>query len=395
MSRNSVSDILLSALFFTLALAQAEQPKVDEMQRQLQSIQEDISQLEKELKTKDNQLRIETKSVENVDKQITLTHNKIDIYAEKIRQQKTGISKLERQIDSLQSKIKVYQGIFKQQVIFAYKYQRGKQYNWIFGISGLNDLFIKYHYFRKVTTAERSVFEELQQSTTELNAKEQMLETEIAVTESYLVSATKEQENLKKKRLVKSQVISQLKQNKNLLSQALKEKKDSYTKLKNILASLEKSRPNRQLKVDTQIKWEKLSGNFSRNKGKFNWPVEGKVLHEFGRYKNPELKTVLNNTGIDLKATRGTNVRCIFPGVVSLITYMSGFGNMVIIDHNDGYYTVYAHLDEIFVNANDFVEGGNRIGSVGESGSLEGAKLHFEIYGNNQTLNPLEWLKKK
>lgn len=393
--RNRNSILLLLFFLFHLAVAQLKEPKVNEMQQQLQSIQEEISQLEKQLKTGDNQLKVETKSIENVDKQITLTHNKISIYGEKIQNQKLWISKLERQIDSLQNKIITWQEIFKQQLVFAYKYQRGKRYNWIFGVSGLNDLFIKYHYFRKVTTAERSVFEGLQRSTIELNAKEKTLENEIAVTQEYLLAATREEENLNQKRVVKSQVISRLKQNKTLLSQALKEKKESYTKLKNILASLEKSRPNRQLKVDTQIKWEKLSGNFSKNKGKLNWPVEGILLHGFGRYKNPELKTILNNTGIDLKASRGTDVRCIFPGVVSLITYMSGFGNMVIVDHNDGYYSVYAHLDVVFISAGEFVEGGNRIGSVGESGSLEGPKLHFEIYGNNQTLNPLEWLKKK
>ena len=392
---NSWVIVLLLCFLVSLTGAQTKEPRVNEMQQQLQSIQEEISQLENQLRTEDNHLRVETRSIDNVDKQITLTHNKINIYGAKIQNQKLLVSKLERQIDSLENKIMTWQEIFEQQLVFAYKYQRGKQYNWIFGVSGLNDLLIKYHYFRKVSTAERSVFEGLQRATIELDTKERTLEKEIVATQEYLLAATREEENLNQKRLLKSQVISQLKKNKNQLSQALKEKKESYTKLKNILASLEKNRPNRQLKVDTQIKWEKLSGNFSRNKGKLNWPVQGRLLHGFGRYKNPELKTVLNNTGIDLKASRGTDVRCVFPGAVSLITYMSGFGNMVIIDHNDGYYTVYAHLDEIFVSAGEFVEGGNRIGSVGESGSLEGPKLHFEIYGNNQTLNPLEWLKKK
>jgi len=392
---NSWVIVLLLCFLVSLTGAQTKEPRVNEMQQQLQSIQEEISQLENQLRTEDNHLRVETRSIDNVDKQITLTHNKINIYGAKIQNQKLLVSKLERQIDSLENKIMTWQEIFEQQLVFAYKYQRGKQYNWIFGVSGLNDLLIKYHYFRKVSTAERSVFEGLQRATIELDTKERTLEKEIVATQEYLLAATREEENLNQKRLLKSQVISQLKKNKNQLSQALKEKKESYTKLKNILASLEKNRPNRQLKVDTQIKWEKLSGNFSRNKGKLNWPVQGQLLHGFGRYKNPELKTVLNNTGIDLKASRGTDVRCVFPGAVSLITYLSGFGNMVIIDHNDGYYTVYAHLDEIFVSAGEFVEGGNRLGSVGESGSLEGPKLHFEIYGNNQTLNPLEWLKKK
>jgi murein DD-endopeptidase MepM/ murein hydrolase activator NlpD len=74
---------------------------------------------------------------------------------------------------------------------------------------------------------------------------------------------------------------------------------------------------------------------------------------------------------------------------------MSGFGNMVIVDHNDGYYSVYAHLDEIYTNAGEFVEGGAQIGSVGDSGSLRGPQLHFEIYGNDKNLDPVQWLRKQ
>ena len=141
--------------------------------------------------------------------------------------------------------------------------------------------------------------------------------------------------------------------------------------------------------------WEKLSGSFAKNKGKFNWPVQGKLLHGFGQYKNPELKTTLNNTGIDIKAEQGTPIKCIFSGVISLITYMPGFGNMVIIDHNDGFYSVYTHIDEILVNNGDFIKQGSSIGTIGESGSFEGYKLHFEIYSNNKNLNPLNWLKRR
>jgi murein DD-endopeptidase MepM/ murein hydrolase activator NlpD len=84
----------------------------------------------------------------------------------------------------------------------------------------------------------------------------------------------------------------------------------------------------------------------------------------------------------------------VFPGVVSLITYMSGFGNTIIVDHNNSYYTVYTHLNDVFVTKFQFLETGQVIGLVGDSGSLEGAMLHFEIYGGNKPLNPISWLKK-
>lgn len=384
---------------FTLLLAagiwsQQTEQNARNVQQQLQTIQKEITELEKQLKTADNQLKIEINSVEKLDKQINLTHNKISIYKKKVLDSQETIELLRIQIDSLQNKIGTLQEIFRQQAVFAYKYQRGKQFDWLLGSASFNDVFVKYHYFKKVSSAERSIFDQLRASRSDLRDKRDLLNQEIQITEEYLTSSTQEEKNLNRRRSQKSGLIKKIRQNQSLASQALKEKRESYQKLQNILASLEKGRDKRQLQVDTQVKWEKLSGNFARNKGKMNWPVQGKLLHNFGRYRNPELKTVLNNTGIDIQSARGQEVRAVFPGVVSLITYMSGFGNMVIIDHNDGYYTVYAHLDIISVKANDFVEGGSRIGTVGESGSLEGPKLHFEVYGNNETLNPIQWLKK-
>ena len=143
-----------------------------------------------------------------------------------------------------------------------------------------------------------------------------------------------------------------------------------------------------------QIAWDKVKGNFGEQRRKLNWPTRGKILHPFGQYKNPKLKTTLVNNGIDIKAPKGTNIHCVFSGVVSLITYMGGFGNTVIVDHNNGYYTVYAHLDEIAVKKFQILQAGSVIGTVGDSGSLEGAKLHFEIYANNEPQNPTRWLKK-
>jgi septal ring factor EnvC (AmiA/AmiB activator) len=267
--------------------------------------------------------------------------------------------------------------------------------DWILGSPNFNDLLVRWHYLQKVSLAETNIMAELETSQSDLALKEEKMKSEILSLNDYLKAARDESLNLKTKRKTHSKIVSDVTRNKTLLSASLKEKKESYRKLTNLIASLEKGRPSRQLKVENQLKWEKLSGNFSKNKGRLNWPVQGAVLHGYGKFKNPKLKTVLNNTGIDIRADLGDDVRCIFSGVVSLITYMSGFGNMVIVDHNDSYYTVYAHLDQILVNTGDFLKDGEVIGTVGESGSLEGSKLHLEIYGFNKTENPEVWLQKR
>ncbi|MEJ2633674.1 MAG: peptidoglycan DD-metalloendopeptidase family protein [Calditrichia bacterium] len=352
------------------------------MQQKLQAIQEEIGKLEKQLRTADDKLKIETQSIENIDRQIVLTTDKIILYKGEISVKENSIMQLEFQIDSLQNKIGSLQEVFKQQVVFAYKYQRGKHLDWLLGAGNFNQALLRYRYFHKVTVAEKSTYEQLQSLKMKLDSDEQTLKQEMNGVQKLLASASREERNLRDKHSTKEHLIRKINQNKSLLSRSLKEKKASYQKLRKLIASLEKSRSSRQLKPKTQIKWEKLSGSFSKNKKKFNWPVQGAILHKFGRFKNPKLKTVLNNTGIDIQAPAGSDVRCIFPGVVSLITYMSGFGNMLIIDHNDGYYSVYAHMSQINVGQDEFVEG-----------ALEGPKLHFEIYGNDRPLNPLDWLK--
>jgi septal ring factor EnvC (AmiA/AmiB activator) len=130
-----------------------------------------------------------------------------------------------------------------------------------------------------------------------------------------------------------------------------------------------------------------------KNKGKLPWPVKGKLLHKYGKQKDRRLNTTINNTGIDIQAKAGTEVRAVFIGVVSEVTYLSGFGNTVILDHGNGYYTVYAHLEEFFVEPDMVLDAGEVLGLVGDSGSLEGAKLHFAIFANQTTVNPKAWLR--
>ena len=105
------------------------------------------------------------------------------------------------------------------------------------------------------------------------------------------------------------------------------------------------------------------------------------------------MKTTINNTGIDIRVNEGDKVKAVFTGIVTMITYLSGFGNTIIIDHGGGYYSVYSHLDDILVELDDLVDTGDTIGLAGDSGSLEGNKLHFALFANQKTENPQKWLR--
>ena len=375
-------------------VAQENNQELTSAKKQLQQIRTEINQLQTELNQTKEKLESELSKAENLDKQINLAQKAVNLLKKEINKKTSSIASLNQQIDVLKNQISALQEIFSKQILFAYKHQRGRQLAWILGSESFHQAMIRYLYFNKISQQARSYYDRLTEKKTELSNLQAKLETELETQRNLAVEKEKEQGDLKTKQASREKVIKKITRNKTLLSKAIDEKRKNYEEIKKLIAQLEQQKPERNLSAADQTRWEKLSGNFDKNKGKLNWPVNGKVIHRFGKYKNPELKTVLNNTGIDIRSEKGTEIRCVFPGIVSLITYMSGFGNTVIVDHKDGYYTVYTHMDEVLVSKFQFIESGEVIGSVGTSGSLEGALLHFEIYGNNVPLNPLSWLKK-
>ena len=131
---------------------------------------------------------------------------------------------------------------------------------------------------------------------------------------------------------------------------------------------------------------------FAKLRGTMPWPVRGKVTTGFGRQKHPKHGTVTFNSGIDIAAPEGAPVRCVARGQVEYVDWMDGYGRIVVVNHGGGYYTLYAHLLETLVVVGQSIEPGGILGRVGDSGSLDGAKLHFEVRSKADPVDPRAWL---
>lgn len=133
---------------------------------------------------------------------------------------------------------------------------------------------------------------------------------------------------------------------------------------------------------------------FAALKGLLMMPVKGKIVSFFGHYKDSKFNVTHFQSGINIQADRGEPIRAVYSGQTLFSSWFKGFGNMLIIDHGDHYYTVYAHLEEQFKSKGDPVEAGEVIATVGDSASMTGAGLHFEIRHHGKPMNPLGWIKK-
>ena len=123
-------------------------------------------------------------------------------------------------------------------------------------------------------------------------------------------------------------------------------------------------------------------------KTKFVWPVNGSVVSNFGFVGQGR-----KNDGINIRAALGTNVKAADKGIVAYAgNELKGFGNLVLIKHNDGYITAYAHADKIYVKKGQRVLRGEKIATVGKTGSVNTPQLHFEVRAGKKAVNPRQYL---
>ena len=131
---------------------------------------------------------------------------------------------------------------------------------------------------------------------------------------------------------------------------------------------------------------------FSRHKGKLTWPVAGALVHDFGQ---PRAGGQLKWNGVVLAASRGREVRAVYHGRIAFADWLAGMGLLVIVDHGEGYMTLYGYNETILKNTGDWVAPGDVIATVGDSGGQAQTGLYFELRQGTKPVNPRQWVTRR
>ena len=122
-------------------------------------------------------------------------------------------------------------------------------------------------------------------------------------------------------------------------------------------------------------------------------PVKGEVIEGFGKHKHPEFNSYTFTKGLYISAPTGSDIRTIYEGTVIFADYFKGFGNMVIVDHGGGYFSLYAHASRILKKTGSEVSKGEAVATVGDTDSTRGPVLYFEIRLQGKPLDPAAWVR--
>jgi septal ring factor EnvC (AmiA/AmiB activator) len=235
-------------------------------------------------------------------------------------------------------------------------------------------------YDRALVDSLRNEFAQLANLRIELSKKREAVDRE----RSNLVRA---QEAVRSDREKKRHILASLRREKETRLRALKELEQAAARLEKMIDEIGRKTP-------LAPKGQLPSTAFEVLRGRLDLPVRGKIVAGFGKVQHPEFSAELFRKGIDIEAPLGDEIKAVAAGRVVFADRFTGYGNMIIVDHGERYFTVYAHLSSLLKKNGEPVRQGDPLGLVGDSDSLAGTRLYFEIRKDGRPVDPSPWFRK-
>ena len=330
----------------------------------------------------DEELALINKLIQSLKKEENATKNKINIL-------KKDIKKKENELNTMRDR-------YEQRVVNTYLKGRISDLEKVLSSTSWRQAIYRTQYLKIISSIEQKMTNEIEHLLLMINKDKLKLESLLRQSISLKRDKQKQMSSLRKMRIKREKELTRIRQDKSALANYLQEKAAGVKQLETIIKKVleDKVRFEREDRIRQQQEALKAK-EFNFLKGQLPWPTEGRVISKFGKQWNAQLKTTTDNPGIDIKGQPGSPIRSTVSGVVTTVTYIRGYGTTIIIDHGGGFYTVYSHVTNIQTHVDSEVRSGDVIAYMGDSGSINGSKLHFEVWGKGQKLDPEKWLVKK
>ncbi len=351
-------------------------------QTKLEKLQESIDKTQQHLKGSKKQrshILVELQNLESIISKNSILLNSIEKDAQRIQQQKI---KLEGELHLLDSQFNKQLAALSEQMRSAYS--MGHQPNLKMLLNQQNPAqagraLEYFNYFNRARTQQIEAFSETIKNKQQIEvAIKQTLITQNALLQAQKQKKTKRQEQRLQRKNLLIELDNKIKNQEDTLSNL----EDSRNRIENLLESLG------ELLAD-------IPGNpaesrpFLAQKGKLPWPTKGKLLSKFGQ---PKGQGDLKWKGILIKADFGAPIQVISHGRVAFSDWLQGFGFITVIDHGNGFMSLYGNSESLFKQIGDWVAAGDIIATAGDSGGQPQSGVYFEIRSRGKPVNPAKWV---
>ena len=276
-----------------------------------------------------------------------------------------------------------------------YKYGGERPLEFLLSTQSFAQLLARWDFLVMVAEQDRMLVEDVLATKVTVEQNQSKLENRLDEVARTAQKTNRETTQLASQHAQRANTVKAIQNQRQEFEAAAAELERTARQMRNLLAELEKRRRNESNKARAEGRSpQPYTGDFARGEGRLEWPVHGDIIGHFGTEVHPKWGTQTMNNGIDISAPIGTPVHVVAKGRVDYVSEDFGtYGQMVIVNHGDGFYTLYGHLSTISVGNGAEMATGQLIGYSGDTGSLKGPILHFEVRKAAQSLDPERWLK--
>lgn len=388
--------------------------KISELEKKRKKITEEIDYLNNLLKSTKKKQKVSLNQLIILEKKIKAQEKKIENLQAELDEITQRIEELNKKINMLDLEFNTLKESYKKLLIIAYKTKTNyDKFYFVFSDYNFNKAYRRFKYLQYYGEYRQKQIKKILKTKKEYTYVKEQLNVQKNKKEKIMQEIENEKLKLKKNKIEQTNLLDQLKKEEKNIKSKLEKQKKAAKQLENTIKKLieEEKKERAQLANDKKNKKTHttfsnvvikptpeealINADFEKNKNLLPWPVEkGIIISSFGEQEHPVFKNIkIRNDGIQIATLPNSKVRAVFNGVVSNVVFIPNKNYVVIIKHGN-YYTVYTNLIETYVKKGDKIKTKQIIGIAGTDQEEEKTYIEFQIWYNNNKLNPEDWLAK-
>ncbi|MEK6603041.1 MAG: peptidoglycan DD-metalloendopeptidase family protein [Nitrospirota bacterium] len=376
-----------------LAAPDRSEPLPEKIRKERQTLDKLKDEIKEKKQKSDEAQRKEAsvlQELEEADHRIKLRREDFVRVSEKLREKDHEIADTNVSLRSLRERIAQREGSIRSRLRVMYKEGPNGQLKLLLASSGYNDLQARLASLRWISRREFQLLEGHRVDRVRLESTESHLLRVRGELQGYQQEIVAKLAAVKDERTKKDRLLARVRSEKVMYVKAVEELEKSAQRIEGLIREFEARR-----KASASARTAPAGEGLARLKGRLGWPTEGDVVALFGRQKHPKFDTYVQRKGIEIRAGHGTVIRSVSDGVVAFADWMRGYGLLAIVDHGEGFFSLYAHASKLLVSVGDSVRGHQPIGEIGDTGLTGESTLYFELRQGGEALDPLAWLVRR
>lgn len=361
---------------------------IDHLQKEAAKINSKIEQSKAEIASIAKKEFLVINSLNEQDITINGIRKNISVLRNELSEINSQVENINKEAKTITDEIDDLDRYVSKRLVALYKLNWLGRMHLLASVDSVDEFFQRKKYLELILDCDKKEIDKLFENRRRLDQLQGNLNARQAKKQSGEQNLEKQIQNMTAERQKRARLLEEIRSKKSLEIAAIKSLEEAARSLDSVIKSLNTESGKTQHPDNVPFK------GFESLKGLLNRPVSGKITSHFGTYTDPKYNVVNFRSGIDIEAERGEPIKSVLAGKIIYSGWFKGYGNMIIIDHGESYYTVYAHLEENFKSKGDLVETEEVIATAGDAGSLTGPGLYFEMRHHGKPVDPVEWFKK-